>query len=60
MAKVMKSKRGFASMSQRKRVEIARKGGIKAHKMGTAHEWTSAEARRAGRKGGAARRKRGR
>jgi general stress protein YciG len=34
--------------------EIARLGGVAAHKRGTAHEWTSAEARIAGRKGGIA------
>lgn len=45
-------KRGFASMSGEKQREIARKGGKAAHAKGTAHEWTSAEARQAGRKGG--------
>jgi len=38
-----------------KRREIARKGGQAAHARGTAHEFTPAEARAAGRKGGAAR-----
>ena len=32
--------------------EIASKGGRAAHEKGTAHEWSSAEAREAGRKGG--------
>ena len=32
--------------------EIARKGGKAAHAKGTAHEWTSEEAREAGRRGG--------
>ncbi|MBV9947988.1 MAG: hypothetical protein JOZ69_14130 [Myxococcales bacterium] len=32
--------------------EIARKGGKAAHSAGTAHEFTSEEAREAGRKGG--------
>ena len=32
--------------------EIASKGGRAAHAKGTAHEWTTDEARRAGRKGG--------
>lgn len=41
-------------MDHAKRVEIARKGGIAAHKKGTAHEWTSEEAKAAGRKGGLA------
>ena len=34
--------------------EIARKGGKAAHAAGTAHEFTSDEARNAGRKGGMA------
>jgi len=49
------SRRGFASMDARKQKEIASKGGRAAHMKGTAHEFTSAEARRAGRKGGEAR-----
>ncbi len=32
--------------------EIASKGGRAAHEKGTAHEWSSDEAREAGRKGG--------
>ena len=44
--------RGFASMDRNKQREIASKGGKAAHQKGTAHEWTSAEAREAGRKGG--------
>jgi general stress protein YciG len=47
-----KERRGFASMSPEKQREIASKGGRAAHQKGTAHEWTSEEARRAGRKGG--------
>jgi hypothetical protein len=43
---------GFASMDQRKQREIARKGGTAAHRKGTAHEFTTEEARYAGRKGG--------
>ena len=46
--------RGFASMEQTKQREIASKGGKAAHQKGTAHEWTSEEAREAGRKGGMA------
>ena len=46
--------RGFASLSPERRREIARKGGRAAHQKGTAHEWTSEEARVAGRKGGRA------
>ena len=59
MVKGNKSRgRGFASMSRDKQREIASKGGRAAHKQGTAHEWTSDEARAAGRKGGAASRRR--
>lgn len=47
-----KERRGFASMSPEKQREIASKGGRAAHQKGTAHEWTSEEARHAGRKGG--------
>lgn len=47
-----KERRGFASMSREKQREIASKGGRAAHQKGTAHEWTSDEARQAGRKGG--------
>ena len=48
------SKRGFASMDASKQREIASKGGKAAHAKGTAHEFTSDEARVAGRKGGEA------
>jgi len=47
-----KSKRGFASMDPARQREIASKGGRAAHAKGTAHEWSTDEARRAGRKGG--------
>ncbi len=47
-----KERRGFASMSTDKQREIASKGGRAAHAKGTAHEWSSDEARAAGRKGG--------
>jgi general stress protein YciG len=46
--------RGFASMDRTKQREIASKGGTAAHLKGTAHEWSSEEARIAGRKGGIA------
>ena len=49
------SKRGFASMDERKQREIASKGGKAAHRSGHAHEFTPAEARDAGRKGGESR-----
>jgi len=48
------SKRGFASMDPTKQREIASKGGKAAHAKGTAHEFTTDEARVAGRKGGEA------
>lgn len=50
-----KSLRGFASLSPERRSEIASLGGLTAHKMGRAHQWTPAEAAEAGRKGGSAR-----
>jgi general stress protein YciG len=46
------SHRGFAAMDQNKQREIASKGGRAAHVKGTAHQWSSDEARAAGRKGG--------
>ena len=46
--------RGFAAMDRKLVSEIARKGGKAAHTAGTAHEFTSDEAREAGRKGGRA------
>jgi general stress protein YciG len=46
------SNRGFARMNGDKQREIASKGGRAAHEKGTAHEFTSEEAREAGRKGG--------
>jgi len=49
-----KRKGGFASLSPERRREIATQGGVAAHKKGTAHEFTSDEARAAGQKGGLA------
>ena len=49
-----KEDRGFASMDRTKQREIASNGGKAAHLKGTAHEWSSQEAREAGRKGGMA------
>jgi general stress protein YciG len=46
--------RGFAAMDRTLVSEIARKGGKAAHSAGTAHEFSSEEAREAGRKGGRA------
>lgn len=48
-----KQRRGFAAMSREKQKEIASLGGKAAHAKGTAHEFTSAEAKRAGAIGGA-------
>lgn len=45
-------KRGFAGMSKDRHREIASMGGKSAHASGNAHEFTSEEARRAGKKGG--------
>jgi general stress protein YciG len=47
-----KERRGFASMDPQKQREIASKGGKAAHAKGTAHEFSSEEARQAGSKGG--------
>jgi len=44
--------RGFAGMDPNRQREIASEGGKAAHEKGTAHEFTSEEAREAGRKGG--------
>lgn len=44
--------RGFAAMDQNKQREIARRGGRMAQASGTAHKFSSEEARQAGRKGG--------
>jgi general stress protein YciG len=46
--------RGFASMDAEKQRTIASLGGRAAHQHGTAHEFSSEEAREAGRKGGEA------
>lgn len=46
------SGRGFASMDPERQREIASQGGRAAHERGTAHEFSSEEAREAGRKGG--------
>jgi general stress protein YciG len=48
-----RARRGFAVMNRDKQREIARMGGRAAHRKGAAHEFTSEEARAAGRKGGA-------
>jgi len=42
------NKRGFAAMSPEQQRAIASKGGREAHRQGTAHEFSSEEARAAG------------
>jgi general stress protein YciG len=55
-----RSRRGFAAMDPSLVRTLASRGGKAAHAQGTAHEFTSAEARAAGRKGGlASQRRRG-
>jgi general stress protein YciG len=46
--------RGFAAMDRSLVSELAKRGGRAAHRAGTAHQFTSDEARAAGRKGGMA------
>ncbi len=50
--KQTKSRRGFAGMDKEKQRAIASRGGKMAHAKGTAHQFTSEEARAAGRKSG--------
>jgi general stress protein YciG len=45
-------KRGFAAMEANYLREVSRRGGVAVHQKGTAHEFDSDEARRAGKKGG--------
>jgi len=52
--------RGFAGMDADQQRQIASAGGRAAHASGHAHEFTSEEAREAGRKGGEARSQRSR
>lgn len=47
--------RGFKGMDPEVQRKIASKGGRAAHEQGTAHEWNSEEARRAGQIGGKSR-----
>jgi len=46
------SERGFAGMDPKEQRRIASEGGKASHEKGTGHEFTSEEAREAGRKGG--------
>lgn len=54
-APTTKQKRGLALSTPEQRKVIASMGGKAAHLSGRAHEFTSEEAREAGRKGGLAR-----
>ena len=53
----MAKKRGFALLSSAEHAKVSSKGGTTSHKKGTAREWTTAQARAAGRKGGETRRR---
>jgi uncharacterized protein len=55
--KAVKQRRGFALLSPERLREISRRGGVKAHENGKAHEFTSEEASAAGRLGGLTMRK---
>lgn len=48
----MANKKGFASMDKTRQREIAQMGGRAAQAKGTAHRFTSEEAKLAGEKGG--------
>lgn len=48
--KPIRSKRGFAAMDKQRQREIAAMGGRSAHASGHAHEFTTEEARAAGKK----------
>ena len=54
VGEIVELKKGFAAMSKEAISAIAHKGGKAAHAAGTAHEFSSDEAREAGRKGGRA------
>jgi general stress protein YciG len=47
-----KKPRGFAALTPERRAEIASQGGIAAHRSGRAHQFTSEEAKAAGKLGG--------
>lgn len=48
--KPIRSRRGFAAMDRQRQREIAAMGGRSAHASGHAHEFTTEEARAAGKK----------
>lgn len=47
-----KKRHGFATMDKERQRQVSSQGGKAAHQKGTAHEFSSDEARAAGRKGG--------
>ncbi len=49
---IPKSRRGFASWDPEKLRDVSRRGGRAAHQSGKTRQYTSEEARQAGRKGG--------
>lgn len=49
------AKRGFAAMDPERQRQVASLGGRRAQQLGTAHRFTTEEARDAGRKGGLSR-----
>lgn len=51
------AQKGFASMDPVKRAAICSLGGKAAHAKGTAHKWSREDARKAGKKGGLAKRR---
>ena len=53
-ARASSNGRGFAGMTDQRQRAIAAEGGRAAHEQGTAHEFSAAEARQAGQKGGEA------
>lgn len=54
MTETVKKPRGLAALTPEQRKAISSLGGKAAHAQGTGHEWTSEEARVAGKKGGMA------
>lgn len=52
MEDIIKARRGFAAMDPERQRQIASRGGKIAHEKGKAHEFSSEEAKGAGRKGG--------
>lgn len=57
MSENSNKRKGFGLMDPERQRQLASEGGKEAHRSGRAHEFTSEEAREAGRKGGLARSK---